>query len=198
MVRILWINGTFGVGKTATAYELHRRIKNSFVFDPEEVGFYISKNIPKSTGESDFQKHPMWRKFNHEMLDHIASKYKGLIIVPMTIVNKAYMDEILADLPVCPEAIKCFTLMGSKKTITKRLRIRGEIRGGWGLDHLVPNMDLLSQPCFEPYIDTEELSINEVVEKIADLSKIELDEKRLPFIKFRLERLRVQFKHMRV
>ncbi|MBQ9717880.1 MAG: tunicamycin resistance protein, partial [Clostridia bacterium] len=37
---ILWINGTFGSGKTQTAAELHRRIPDSFVYDPENVGYW--------------------------------------------------------------------------------------------------------------------------------------------------------------
>ena len=44
---ILWINGAFGSGKTTISYELNRRIPNSFVYDPENIGFFIRKNIPK-------------------------------------------------------------------------------------------------------------------------------------------------------
>lgn len=45
---ILWINGAFGSGKTQTAYELNKRIPNSFVFDPEETGFFLRSNLPES------------------------------------------------------------------------------------------------------------------------------------------------------
>ena len=44
---ILWINGAFGSGKTTTAYELHRRLKPlSYVYDPENVGYFLRKNEP--------------------------------------------------------------------------------------------------------------------------------------------------------
>lgn len=46
---IIWINGAFGAGKTQTAYELNRRIENSFVYDPENIGFFINKSMPPST-----------------------------------------------------------------------------------------------------------------------------------------------------
>lgn len=36
---LVWINGPFGVGKTATAFELHRRLPGSAVCDPGHVGF---------------------------------------------------------------------------------------------------------------------------------------------------------------
>ena len=34
---LLWINGPFGGGKTATAHELNRRLPDSVVCDPEHV-----------------------------------------------------------------------------------------------------------------------------------------------------------------
>lgn len=44
---ILWINGAFGSGKTTIAYELNRRIQDSYVYDPENVGYFLRKNAPK-------------------------------------------------------------------------------------------------------------------------------------------------------
>ena len=35
---VIWLNGAFGAGKTQTAYELHRRLPDSFVYDPENAG----------------------------------------------------------------------------------------------------------------------------------------------------------------
>ena len=41
---IIMINGAFGVGKTTIANELLKEIKNSMIYDPEEVGFML-RNI---------------------------------------------------------------------------------------------------------------------------------------------------------
>ena len=38
---IIWLNGAFGAGKTQTAYELHRRLPGSYVYDPENAGFFM-------------------------------------------------------------------------------------------------------------------------------------------------------------
>ncbi|AOO60311.1 hypothetical protein [Bacillus velezensis] len=43
---IIWINGAFGSGKTQTAFELHRRLKPSYVYDPEKMGFAMRSMIP--------------------------------------------------------------------------------------------------------------------------------------------------------
>jgi adenylylsulfate kinase-like enzyme len=38
---ILWINGTFGAGKTSTAAELVRLLPRARVYDPEQVGYML-------------------------------------------------------------------------------------------------------------------------------------------------------------
>ncbi|TQS23083.1 hypothetical protein [Microbispora sp. KK1-11] len=38
---IVWLNGTFGVGKTTTAAELVRLIPGAHFFDPEQVGVML-------------------------------------------------------------------------------------------------------------------------------------------------------------
>jgi 2-phosphoglycerate kinase len=43
---LIWINGPFGVGKTATAYELNRRLPGSAVCDPAHVGFGMRRMLP--------------------------------------------------------------------------------------------------------------------------------------------------------
>ena len=80
---IIWLNGAFGAGKTQTAFELQRGLKNSYVYDPENVGFFIRDNIPPSLSVPDFQDYPVWRRFNFEMLEYISQQYGGTVIVPM-------------------------------------------------------------------------------------------------------------------
>lgn len=60
---IIWVNGAFGSGKTQAAYELHRRIPNSYVYDPENAGYFIRDNLPADVKRGDFQHYPMWREF---------------------------------------------------------------------------------------------------------------------------------------
>jgi hypothetical protein len=44
---MIWLNGTFGVGKSSTADELLRRIHGSRRYDPEEVGFLLRQLLPR-------------------------------------------------------------------------------------------------------------------------------------------------------
>ena len=53
---IIWINGAFGSGKTTTAIEIERRLKNSFLYDPENIGYFLRRNMPKEIwAVDDFQ-----------------------------------------------------------------------------------------------------------------------------------------------
>jgi hypothetical protein len=56
---IVWLNGTFGAGKTMTARELVARIPGSRIFDAEHVGFLLRQVLPEPPG--DFQHLPPWR-----------------------------------------------------------------------------------------------------------------------------------------
>lgn len=37
---IIWINGSFGVGKTTIAERLKDKIRESIIYDPEEIGIF--------------------------------------------------------------------------------------------------------------------------------------------------------------
>ena len=42
---IVWLNGTFGVGKSTTSRDLVARWSGSRVFDPEWVGYMLANNL---------------------------------------------------------------------------------------------------------------------------------------------------------
>lgn len=48
------------------------------------MGFFINKNIPIEISKGDFQVYTIWRELNYTTLKYIDSRYKGVIIVPMT------------------------------------------------------------------------------------------------------------------
>ena len=57
---IVWLNGTFGCGKTTAAAELRSLIPSSRLFDPETVGSMLRPNLADYP-VSDFQHWPSWR-----------------------------------------------------------------------------------------------------------------------------------------
>lgn len=194
---VIWINGAFGSGKTQTAFELNRRIPNSFVYDPENLGFFISKNIPLQTKMEDFQDYEIWRELNFSFIRYIENRYNGVLIIPMTIVNPEYFNEIIGSLRNHGIKIKHYTLMASKEILIKRLRSRGDGINSWGANQIDRCLQGLSSEVFESYINTEEMSIDDVVEKIALMSDIKLEPDNKGVLWKKLNRLRVKLKHIR-
>lgn len=193
---IIWLNGAFGAGKTQTAYELHRRLKHSYVYDPENAGYFIRDNIPSEIGKPDFQDFPMWRSFNLELLDHIASHYGGDIIVPMTITSRAYYDELVGALAE-KHPLRHYILWASRKTLLRRLAYRFERRDSWGAQQIRRCLDAFEREITERKILTDDLSIGEVAEKVAELSGLTLAKDRRNGLQKRLDRLAAQYRHIR-
>lgn len=195
---IVWINGAFGSGKTNVAYELNRRLKNSYVYDPEEVGYFIRDNVPKELRLNDFQDFPMWRQFNYQMLEYFINNHNGIIIVPMTITSEIYYNEIIGRLQQKGVDIKHFTLMASKETLLKRLRKRGDGKNSWPARQIDRCLNALSSPVFKEHINTDKMTIYEVVDYIAELCKFDLLLDNRNFIEKKVYKLRIWFKHIRL
>ncbi|AIQ60434.1 AAA family ATPase [Paenibacillus borealis] len=168
---IIWLNGTFCSGKTQTADELHRRIPHSYVFDPENAGYYIRDNIPAEMSKNDFQSHPLWRELAYSMLRYIDSEYDGTIIVPMTLVDPDYFMEIVGRLRSEGREVRHFTLSASPETLLSRLESRGEGRDSWAAVQMDRCLTGLKNKVFECYVDTEQKSIPEVAGIIISLLK---------------------------
>lgn len=132
---IIWLNGAFGAGKTTCATELAKQISNSHVFDPETIGEYIHNNCPRPLQKEDFQDYPLWRTFTYEMLCMLATEYEGHIIVPMTLTNVQYYNEIIRRLEENNITVKHFILTVEKDVLIERLSERKEA-GTWAAQQI--------------------------------------------------------------
>jgi cytidylate kinase len=171
---IIWLNGTFGSGKTTTAYELQKRVPNSFVYDPERFGYVLMANIPKEMSKEDFQDYTIWRESNYALLKQVAEGYKGIIIVPMTLTNELYFEDIIGRLKADGIEVKHYTLAASPQTVQKRLRKRLEGKNSWAYQQIDKRLELLANNAFKEHIQTDRKTIEEVVETIAHRSGITL------------------------
>lgn len=91
---IIWINGPFGAGKTTLAEKLRDRRPKSLIFDPEEIGFVVKATVPMPAS-GDYQDLPLWRGLTVAALREIRRHYSQDIVIPMTLVQPEYLDEIL-------------------------------------------------------------------------------------------------------
>ncbi|MPY59947.1 AAA family ATPase [Streptomyces spongiae] len=93
---IVWVNGAFGSGKTTLVDELRPRWPEALVYDPEMVGYVLREIVDVPTG--DFQDLRLWRRQVAELAVGLVEEYGRPLLVPMTLVNPAYMDEIFSAL----------------------------------------------------------------------------------------------------
>ncbi|WJH35586.1 AAA family ATPase [Paenibacillus sp. CC-CFT747] len=195
---IVWINGAFGAGKTQTAFELHRRLPGSFVYDPENVGYFIRRNLPKELAGGDFQHFPMWREMNYHMLAYLNREHKGVLLVPMTVVDSGYFDEMVGRLRREGADVRHFALCASRETLLKRLRSRREGPDSWAAQQIDRCVKGLAHEAFRHHLDTEHHTVRDNVEAIASLAGLELrPDNRGPWRR-RADRLLTTLKHIRL
>lgn len=162
---IIWLNGSFGVGKTTIAYKLKEKINNSIIYDSEEIGTFLENTLP--TKKDDFQDYELWRILNYEILKYHSSKY-NTIIVPMTITNEFYYDEIVGRLIKENVVVKEFILIASKDTIIKRLDKRKDSTM-WAYEQVNRCINTFKNNFNGHKINTDDIEINDVVENILKL-----------------------------
>lgn len=195
---IIWLNGAFGAGKTTCAFELNRRLPNSFVYDPENVGFFIRKNIPRELYKPNFQDHEEWRSFNHTMLTKLYQEFKGTIIVPMTIINSQYYEEIIQQLINDGAVLKHYILYADKETILNRLNKRLRRGDTWAKSQIDQCIYAFNNDITEEKIITDNRSIDSVVDEIAKKSGLHLFPDNRAYLNKLIDRTITLIKHIRL
>lgn len=124
---IVWINGGFGAGKTTLAAELHRRLPDAIVYDPEDVGAMLRKQMP---GDGDFQHLPSWRELVVATALSLRRHHADTLIVPMSLIRDAYRTEILGGLTGAGEKVLHVFLEVDAGVLRERLNARVTGPGG--------------------------------------------------------------------
>ena len=162
---VIWINGSFGVGKTSTAEALKNKFEKSIIYDPEEIGGFLSNMFNHE--KYDFQDYELWRILNSDILKYMCSIYE-VVIVPMTITNKNYYDEIINQLKISGVEINHFILYASKEEIINRLDSR-EDSTEWAYNQVDRCIKEFDKNQFNAkIINTNNLSVKEVAKIIID------------------------------
>ena len=177
---IIMINGAFGIGKTSVANCLVKNIKNSMIYDPEEVGLLLRNIIPgeimhdeEKTG--DFQDLILWKKIVVMIASEIKKQYDSHLIIPMTIREIEYFKYIFNGMKKLDNDIYHFCLTAPLDKIHSRLNQRGEIPDSWAFLQTEKCLKAYENYDFGEYIDTQNISIEEVTQIIIDKIRTEFD-----------------------
>ena len=201
---LVWINGAFGSGKTQTTFELVRRLPGAHVADPELIGFGIHRMLPPAA-RGDFQDRPQWRSAVVATLADAVQAHDGPVLVPMTLVERAYFDEIMTGLRTAGVDVRHFALTASRDTLRRRLRARtgfvlAKVAGrdeSWAMQQIERCVTALADDAFATHVGTDDRTVDEVVEEIADRAGLTLAESRLSPGRYQLRRAAVSLKHIR-
>lgn len=190
---IVWINGAFGGGKTHTAYELVRRCEGTVLVDPEVAGFGLQRTLPGPL-RPDFQDLAAWRSGVVEILDRVerSGRYAGSV-VPMTLVEPKYRDEIHGGLRALGHDLRHIALIASPTTLRRRLRGRLEgLRGreSWAMQQIDRCVSGLAHMDAHQ-IENDQAGLDAVVESIADHVGLSLTRPPLSGWRAQVRRLRV-------
>jgi hypothetical protein len=184
---LIWLNGPFGGGKTQTAHELSRRLPGSVICDPEHAGFGLRRMLPPEL-RGDFQELAAWRAGVVEVLDLTLREHKGPVIAPMTVTEPKYFEETVGRLHTLGHEVHHFSLLARRETVLRRLRERGFghvmqfvagkntslLRDSWAVSKLDICLERLRDEQFAQHVWTDDLSVREVTNHIAETAGLEL------------------------
>lgn len=116
---LVWVNGAFGSGKSTLVDELRLRWPEALVYDPEMVGYVLREIVEVPTG--DFQDLRLWRRQVADLAMGLVEEHQRPVLVPMTLVNPGYVEEIFGALKDAGIAVHHFFLKVSEEVLVKRI-----------------------------------------------------------------------------
>jgi shikimate kinase len=172
---ILWLNGTFGAGKTTTATEIAAQLPGATLFDPEDIGFVL-RALPAPT--EDFQDLPPWRTLVIATAAELVRYTGGPVVVPMTLLREAYAIEIFDGLTARGVQVHHILLHADDEVLRRRIDedalypddpARTVQARRWRLDHLATYRAALGWLTTAAHIiDTTEQEPKQVAARIID------------------------------
>ena len=130
---IVWLNGTFGAGKTTTAHEL-AALLGARTLDTEFVGYLLRTAFPEHEG--DFQHLPLWPPLVVENTVRVH-EHAGTLVIPQTVLVEAYAREIFDGLAGRGVPIAHFVLHAEPAELRRRIEESADTSARqWRLEHV--------------------------------------------------------------
>lgn len=177
---IVWLNGTFGAGKTTAAHELLDLLPGSTLYDPEILGTGLRLMLPAKRFEQvdDYQDLPSWRRMVVDTAAALLTEVPGPLVTPMTLLRQEYRDEIFGALAARRIPVRHVLLHAEETILRTRIAHRDERPGDdatnesvrrWCLAHLGPYAAALPWLTSDAHVvDTTRLSPRQTAERVAE------------------------------
>ena len=174
---IIWLNGTFGAGKTTTAALLTERSQRLRLFDPESVGYMLRPNLTDYP-VSDFRHWDPWRVLTPIVADELIRFSGQSLVAPQTVLEENYWDELEAGLSEHGHEVLHVLLEANESAMTARIEAdQVEVAAKpWRLDHIsrYAGARLWIARRADLVLDTTHLAPQEVADRIWDVAAARL------------------------
>lgn len=172
---ILFVNGAFGIGKTAVARALVRRLRG-VLFDPEMVGLSLQM-LTRLRGQpvGDFQDLRLWRRLTIRGI-RVARMISPNVVVPMSFSNATYLSEVVGGVTRFEPRVTHVCLVAPLAVIEERLGLRGadRARNAWEYRRAAECCAVHGDPAFAYQIDAANDTPETLAEKIVALVQAEV------------------------
>jgi predicted kinase len=139
MVRgvIVWVNGTFGAGKTTVSRLVAERVPGLRLFDPEYVGYLLRANLSDHPVR-DFRDWESWRVLTPVVADELGRFTGQGLVAPQTVLEEDYWDELVRGLSDRGHDVLHVLLEADEATMRARIEADAEEAKArtWRLAHL--------------------------------------------------------------
>jgi AAA domain len=167
---IIWLNGTFGAGKTTTARQLAGLLPNARVFDPEQVGYLLMTAL-EDHASTDFQDLPPWRELVPVFTKTIARFTGQHLVAAQTVLRADYWHELTEGFARTPLDLFHVLLHVDSEALAERIKA-DEVEASarqWRLDHISDYEKSRSwlEAAADLVMDTTSLSAIDVAERLA-------------------------------
>ncbi len=172
-MKVVWVNGTFGVGKTTTTAYLLEQTNGWRYFDPETVG-YLLRGAMSDVPVANFQDFAAWRRLVPQVLAEIGRETGQNIVAVQTVLNRDYWDEIHSGLTEHGFDVTHVVLDCDDAVLRERIHLdQHDVNAReWRLQHV--DVYTAARPWLQEraavIVDTSLLSAAEVASQLAMLS----------------------------
>ena len=134
--------------------------------DPEILGAAVAALVPGLHTTDDWQDVALWRQLTRSALVSLVRAGKRPLIVPMTVVDERYLDELLRGLDDDGLDVAHFTLVASADTVRARLAARDGAANGWARDRVDDCVSRLAGELYARHIDLDNRASADAADEI--------------------------------
>jgi hypothetical protein len=122
--------------------------------------------LPPAEATDDFQDIAIWPPLVVATAQQLLHHYRRRLVVPMTLARHSYFDAIRGGFAALGP-VRHFCLVAPRPVVQPRLLARGDAGpGSWAWRKAAACVPLLNDPYFAEHIDTEQHSVDDIVNHI--------------------------------